>query len=422
MEKSTLQIQARNSFEGEFNLPGDKSITHRAVMFNSGAEGEALITNALMGEDCLSTCQCMRALGAEIQVDGKTLRVKGTPRFRRGTKLNCGNSGTTIRLLTGFVAGKNVEATLYGDESLSCRPMKRVAEPLALLGADVRTTDGHAPVTVMPKHLQGAAIDLKIASAQVKSALLLAGVSADGATTVTEPVKSRDHTERMLAAMGAKIAVNGNAVTVEKSALCAVDVCVPTDISSAAYFMALGALKGQTLCKNVGINPTRTGILTAFDRLGVQYSLHNRRISGGEETADILVKKSEMRAISLAEEDIPAMIDELPLVALLCAFADGESYITGAKELRVKESDRIRTTAQLIRNLGGDCEEIEDGFIIRGREKLIGGDVDSYLDHRIAMTAAVGMIASEKGGNVLRPECCAISFPDFFDKLGVKSY
>ena len=416
------KVQSREYFEGEFLLPGDKSITHRAIMLNGGADGEATITNALMGEDCVSTCQCMRALGAQIDVEGTTLRVKGTPHFRRGVRLNCGNSGTTIRLLTGYVAGKGIDAELYGDASLSSRPMNRVAEPLGLLGADVQTTDGHAPVFVSPKALHGADIKTQIASAQVKSAILLAGISADGTTTVTEPVKSRDHTERMLSAMGAKISVDGNSVSVEKSELSAVDVCVPSDISSAAYFMALGALKGKTLCKNVGINPTRTGILTAFDRLGVQYSLLNRRISGGEETADILVEKSNMQGITLTGEVVPSMIDELPLVALLCAFANGESRITGAKELRVKESDRIRTTTELIKNLGGDCEELPDGFVIRGKKKLFGGDVDSYLDHRIAMTAAVGMIASENGGNIKDPECCAISFPDFFQNLGLKLY
>lgn len=184
--------------------------------------------------------------------------------------------------------------------------------------------------------------------------------------------------------------------------------------------MALGALKGKTFCKNVGINPTRTGILTAFDKLGVRYSLQNKRVSGGEETADILVEQSYMHAIDLTAKDVPSMIDELPLVALLCAFADGESRISGAKELRVKESDRIRTTAELINNIGGDCTETEDGFVIRGKKTLLGGNVDSYLDHRIAMTAAVGLIACEKGGSIARPECCAISFPDFFDKLGVK--
>ena len=407
------------NFEGEFELPGDKSITHRAIMFNSGTEGEATITNALIGEDCLSTCHCMRSLGSKIDVDDTTLRVIGTPYFHRGKELNCGNSGTTIRLLTGFLAGKGIDAKLYGDESLSARPMNRVAEPLALLGADIKTTDGHAPIYVAARELCGANVELQISSAQVKSAVLLAGVSASGETTVSEPVKSRDHTERMLAAMGADIQVNANSVTIKRSTLKAVDVCVPADISSAAYFMALGALKGKTLCKNVGINPTRTGILTAFDRLGVKYSLLNKRVSGGEETADVLVEKSPMQAIELTAKEVPSIIDELPLVALCCAFADGESRITGAKELRFKESDRIKTTAELIRAIGGDCEELPDGFIIRGKKKLLGGNVDSYLDHRIAMTAAVGLIASEKGGEIYRSECCAISFPDFFKKLGL---
>lgn len=413
------RIRPREYCSGEFTLPGDKSITHRAVMLNSGADGEAVITNALMGEDCLSTCRCMRALGARVETQEQTIIVKGTPQFESGKSLDCGNSGTTIRLLTGYVAGKGISAELYGDASLSTRPMGRVSKPLSLLGANVRTTDGHAPVYVSPACLSGADIRLDVASAQVKSAILLAGISADGETRVTEPVQSRDHTERMLAAMGADIRVDGNSVTVRKSALCATDVCVPSDISSAAYFMALGALKGKTLCKNVGVNPTRTGILTAFDRLGVQYALLNKRISGGEETADILVEKTAMRAINLTAEDIPAMIDELPLIALLCAFADGESRITGAKELRVKESDRIATTAALINNIGGDCQELEDGFVIRGKRTLRGGNVDSYLDHRIAMTAAVGLIASQNGGEIARPECCAISFPDFFEKLGV---
>ncbi len=414
-----LYIPSRGVFEGEFHLPGDKSITHRAVMLNAGAEGEGVITNALMGEDCLSTCDCMRTLGADIQIEGRTVCVKGAPDFRSGMRLNCGNSGTTMRLLTGYVAGKGIEAELCGDASLSSRPMKRVAEPLSLLGADVRTTDGHAPIFVKPSKLHGGRMDLLIASAQVKSAILLAGLSADGETIVSEPIKSRDHTERMLMAMGANLCVDDRKVSVRRSNLRAVDVCVPADISSAAYFMALGALKGKTLCKSVGINPTRTGILMAFDKLGVKYSLLNKRISGGEEIADILVEKSNLQAISLTEKDVPSMIDELPLVALLCSFADGESRITGAKELRVKESDRIRTTCELIKNLGGECEELPDGFVISGKKKLRGGDCESYLDHRIAMTAAVGMIASENGGNISHPECCAISFPDFFKKLGV---
>lgn len=413
-------IPSRQYFEGEFDLPGDKSITHRAVMFNGGANGKAVITNALVGEDCLSTCRCLRALGADVTVDGTTIYVQGVSRFRNGTVLDCGNSGTTIRLLTGLLSGKGVEATLVGDESLSLRPMKRVSEPLSVLGANVQTTDGHAPVKVYPQKLVGGEVALRISSAQVKSAILLAGLSAEGKTVVSEPVKSRDHTERMLSAMGANITVDGNTVTVEKSELHAIDVRVPADISSASYFMALGALLGKTLCKNVGINPTRTGILKAFDRLGIRYTLCNQQTSGGEETADILVEKSPLKAITITAEDVPAMVDELPLIALLCAFADGESRITGAKELRVKESDRIRTTAEMINRLGGDCQELEDGFIIRGKKRLKGGTIDSYLDHRIAMSGAVGLLASEDGGAILQPHCCAISFPDFYKKLGIE--
>lgn len=310
-------IKPRDTFEGEFQLPGDKSITHRAIMFNAGAEGEAVITNALTGEDCLSTGACMTALGASVKREGTTFYVKGVDKFLDGKTLYCGNSGTTIRLLTGFLAGKGISATLTGDDSLSSRPMKRVSEPLALLGASVQTTDGHAPLYVKAKTLIGRDISLNVSSAQVKSALLLAGLSAEGETVVTEPVKSRDHTERMLTAMGANICVDGNTVRVKKSALKSVDVCVPADISSASYFMALGALKGKTICKNVGVNPTRTGILRAFDKLGVKYSLENKRVSGGEETADILVEKSPMQAIVLTEEELPSMIDELPLIALL---------------------------------------------------------------------------------------------------------
>ncbi len=413
------RIQPCSHFEGEFMLPGDKSITHRAVMFNSGAEGKAVITNALIGEDCLSTCACMQALGADIQIDGTTITVVGTPNFKDNQSLNCGNSGTTIRLLSGFLAGKGITATLFGDESLSARPMERVAKPLTELGANVQTTNGHAPITIFPSALQGTTLPLKVSSAQVKSAILLAGLSAGGETTVIEPVQSRDHTERMLKAMGADIQANGNAITIQRSKLKAINVCVPTDISSAAYFMALGALKGKTLCKNVGINPTRTGILTVFNRMGVKYSLLNRRVSGGEEIADILTEKSQLKAIEITKKDVPSMVDELPLVALLCAYAEGESRIVGAEELRVKESDRIKTTAELINNIGGDCKELPDGFAIRGKKTLRGGNVDSYLDHRIAMTASIGLMASEQGGSVLHPECCAISFPDFFAQLGV---
>jgi 3-phosphoshikimate 1-carboxyvinyltransferase len=413
------RIAPKAYFTGEYQFPGDKSITHRAIILNSCADGFSIVKNASLGKDCLSTCYVMQELGAKIERDGTTLKIIGTSAFLDGKRLDCGNSATTLRLLTGLLAGKGINAELYGDSSLSLRPMERVSNPLRFLGANVKTTNGQAPVFVAPALLKGDKIALDIPSAQVKSALLLAGLNAEGKTAVIEPRKSRDHTERMLKAMGAKISVDGNAVMVEKSRLNAIGVDVPADISSAAYFMALGALKGQVLCKNVGVNPTRTGILTAFDRLGVTYTLFNKKEMCGEEVADIFVEKSKLRAITLGADDVPSMIDELPLIALLCAFADGESRITGAGELKVKESDRILATAQLINGLGGDCTPTDDGFIIRGKKSLKGGDIDSRFDHRIAMTGAVGLIASENGGSISHPECCEISFPDFYEKLGV---
>lgn len=411
-----MNIAPRREFYGTFDIPGDKSITHRAVMFNAAAEGEALISNALLGEDCLSTAACMRALGAQADVQGTQVRVRGVPRFR-DAECFCGNSGTTMRLLTGLAAGRGVSVRLTGDDSLSQRPMERVAQPLRLLGASVETTGGCAPVLVRPARLTGREVHTQVASAQVKSALLLAALGAEGETVVVEPLKTRDHTERMLAAMGADIRASGTRVAVRGGPLRAVDVEVPGDISSAAYFMALGALRGETVCRNVGVNPTRTGILSAFDKMGVKYSLENVRTVCGEPVADIRVKKSELRAISLKKEDMPALIDELPVLALMLAFADGESVIAGAEELKVKESDRIRTTAEMINALGGDCTPTQDGFVIRGRESLRGGAVRSHEDHRIAMSGAVGLIASGYGGSIEGAECVGISFPDFYKML-----
>ena len=411
-----MNIAPRREFYGTFDIPGDKSITHRAVMFNAAAEGEALISNALLGEDCLSTAACMRALGAQADVQGTQVRVRGVPRFR-DAECFCGNSGTTMRLLTGLAAGRGVSVRLTGDDSLSQRPMERVAQPLRLLGASVETTGGCAPVLVRPARLTGREVHTQVASAQVKSALLLAALGAEGETVVVEPLKTRDHTERMLAAMGADICASGTRVAVRGGPLRAVDVEVPGDISSAAYFMALGALRGETVCRNVGVNPTRTGILSAFDKMGVKYSLENGRTVCGEPVADIRVKKSELRAISLKREDMPALIDELPVLALMLAFADGESVIAGAEELKVKESDRIRTTAEMINALGGDCTPTQDGFVIRGRESLRGGAVRSHEDHRIAMSGAVGLIASGYGGSIEGAECVGISFPGFYKML-----
>ncbi len=411
-----MKILPRRTFCGEFQIPGDKSITHRAVMFNAAARGKAEITGALLGEDCLSTAACMRALGAKVEVKGGTVLVQGTETFR-DADLYCGNSGTTMRLLMGLAAGRGINARFTGDSSLSNRPMERVAAPLRLLGAEIATENGKPPVQVRAARLAGTYVKIPVASAQVKSAVLLAGLGAEGDTTVEEPIRSRDHTERMLAAMGADVRTVGNAVIVSPCTLRAQDVAVPADISSAAYFMALGALLGETLCKNVGVNPTRTGILQVFSQMNVQYSLENRRTVCGEPVADIRVKKSALKGVKLARGIVPSLIDELPLIAVLCAFAEGESVISGAEELRVKESDRIRTTAEMINGIGGDCTPLADGFAIRGRESLAGGNINSYKDHRIAMSGAVALTASKRGGEIADAECVDISFPGFYGML-----
>ena len=377
-----MKILPHRTFCGEFAIPGDKSITHRAIMFNAAARGRAEITGALLGEDCLSTAECMRALGARVEVRGGAVCVEGTEKFR-DARLYCGNSGTTMRLL----------------------------------GADITTENGKPPVTLRAAPLHGADVKISVASAQVKSAILLAGLGARGETSVEEPFRSRDHTERMLAAMGADVRVSGNTVRIAPCVLHAEDVTVPADISSAAYFMALGALLGETVCKNVGVNPTRTGILRAFSRMNVQYALENERTVCGEPVADIRVKKSALRALTLTREDIPSLVDELPLIAVLCAFAEGESVIRGAEELRVKESDRIETTVNMLNALGGDCKTLPDGFVINGKKSLRGGIVDACVDHRIAMSGAVALTASEEGGEIIGAECVNISFPQFYSML-----
>ena len=413
-----MRIRPKQNIAGEYLLPGDKSITHRAIMFNAAAEGEAVVTGGLLGEDCLSTARCMRALGADVRAEDGVIFVRGVAEFHDAL-CDCGNSGTSMRLLTGLIAGRGCDAVLTGDSSLSSRPMERVAAPLRLLGADIATENGHAPVRVRGTALRGTRVETKVASAQVKSAVILAALGAEGETVIAEPLKTRDHTERMLAAMGADIRADGETVTVRGGkTLFSRDVTVPGDISSAAYFMALGALCGETLSKNVGINPTRTGILTVLREMGADVTLENERTVCGEPVADIRVRKSALRAVRLGREIMPSLIDELPVIAVLCAYADGESVIAGAEELRVKESDRIRTTAAMLSAVGGDCTEMPDGFVIRGKKTLRGGTVRSCLDHRIAMSGAVALTASETGGEIEDAACVNISFPGFYAMLG----
>ena len=413
-----MKIAPAKTYNYICRFAGDKSITHRAVMFNTIAKGGAVVKNALLSADCLDTIACMRALGAEIDVIGTTVVVKSPIRpVNTQTPLYTGNSGTTTRLLTGLLVGQKINAVLSGDQSLNSRPMARVANPLKQMGADIRLTDGKAPITVVSSDLHGIDYEMPVASAQVKSAILLAALGAEGRTVVREKTVSRDHTERMLTAMGADITVQGKDICMQKSCLTAVDVDVPSDISSCAYFMALGALLGSVTCLSVGVNPTRTGILNVLRRMGAHVTVSPLPDQGNEPVADVTVNQSILSAVTVTAEEIPALVDEIPVIAVLCCFATGTSYIRGAEELRVKESDRIRATVAMIRALGGKAEELPDGMVIEGTGGLIGGVVQSMGDHRIAMSGAVALLASRRGGEIVDAECVDISFPDFYQKL-----
>lgn len=394
----------------------DKSITHRAVMLNAAARGSATVTNALMGDDCRSTIACMQKLGAKITVEGDVVHIEGAEHFC-SADLDVGNSGTTIRLLSGLLCARKGTYTLTGDESIRRRPMKRIIEPLTAMGAHIFGEGNTAPLLIGGRSLHAINYTMPIASAQVKSAIVLAALGADGETCVTEPLASRDHTERMLTAMGANIRCEGNNIFVARSALSATDVSVPGDISSAAYPLVLAAvLGGEVTVRRVGVNPTRTGILDVFKAAGVDYRLTECGSEGGEPIADItVVGGGSIKPFGIDGGMIPSLIDEIPVLAVLAAFADGECVISGAQELKVKESDRIATTVNMLLAFGADARETDDGMMIRGRGGLKGGcDLQTYGDHRIAMSAAVAAAASDRGAIIRGSECADISYPDFY--------
>lgn len=409
-------IRSVKNFRKITTTAPDKSITHRAVMFNAAADGEATVTNALLGGDCRSTIECMRRLGASVTVEGSTVYVRGTSVFK-DAELDAGNSGTTTRLLTGLLAGKGITASIDGDESLRSRPMRRVTDPLALMGADVRATDGKAPVYIRPARLRGIDYTLPVASAQLKSALLLAGLNADGVTRITEPVLSRDHTELMLKAMGADIKTDGLTVSIKRGALKNIDVRVPGDISSAAFLFAAAAVTGGevTVC-DVGLNPTRTGVIEVLKTMGAFVDVKNYRHEV-EPRGDVTVTADVLKPFFISASDVPSLIDELPLLAVVACFAKGDSEVRGAAELRVKESDRIKTTAETVRALGGKITELPDGFVIHGEGGLIGGKVHSHGDHRIAMSAAIGGLGSREGCEIEGADSAAVSYPSFWEDI-----
>lgn len=422
----SLTITKANALQGEVKIPGDKSISHRAVMFSSIAKGTTHISNFLTGADCLSTISCFRRLGVTIKQDGTNVTVEGrgmhglTPESDP-VQLDTGNSGTTTRILSGLLAAQPFTSILSGDASVNKRPMKRVMEPLSQMGAKIESVNGNgcAPLRITGSPLHGITYHSPVASAQVKSAILLAGLYADGTTTVVEPAKSRDHTERMLRAFGAKVETKGKEATIYPAEeLHASDVVVPGDISSAAYFIAAGLLVpgSRLVLKNVGINPTRDGILRVAKAMGGQVEECNV-VDAAEPYCDLVVSASSLHGVTIGGDLIPTLIDELPVIAVMAAMAEGETVIKDAAELKVKESDRIQTMTEGLKTMGCDVTPTEDGMIIRGGKPLHGGLIHTYDDHRVAMSFAVaGLVAN--GETVLDDEkCVRISYPDFFQDL-----
>jgi 3-phosphoshikimate 1-carboxyvinyltransferase len=416
-------IKPAKTVKGEITPPGDKSISHRAVMLGALAEGETRITNFLNGEDCIATVNCFKKLGIEIQNSGLTVTVKGKGLYglkESGSLLYTANSGTTTRLLSGILAGQNFESVIDGDESIKKRPMNRIIAPLQNMGAQITSNNGCCPLKIKGGKLKGIDYQMPVASAQVKSCLLLAGLYADGSTVIREKVKSRDHTEIMLKAFGAEISTDQNSATVKKSILKARDIDVPGDISSAAFFIVLALISkgGELLIKNVGVNPTRTGIIDVLLNMGGHIELINKRGAGDcEPVADIYVKASRLKGTVIGGEIIPRLIDEIPVLAAAAAYAEGVTVISGAEELKYKETNRIKTIAEEISKCGARFAETQDGLIIEGTDNIKGAEYDARGDHRIAMAAAVAA-AFARGESVIKSSAsAAVSYPTFFEDL-----
>jgi 3-phosphoshikimate 1-carboxyvinyltransferase len=437
-----MKMKKRNPLKGSLSVPGDKSISHRAVMFGALAEGKTEVKNFLQGADCLSTIRCFRQLGIQIDNDPTQNRVtvygKGLHGLSKPSDiLDVGNSGTTMRLISGILCGQTFSSVLTGDDSIRRRPMGRILTPLQQMGADIHSeakngcaplvinsggsTESGLPITVTGhKRLSGIHYNSPIASAQVKSCILLAGLYAEGASSVTEPYLSRNHTELMLAGFGAELKTENTTVTIlPEPRLKGLDITVPGDISSAAYFIAAGLLvpNSEILIKNVGINPTRDGILKVCRQMGADITLQNISTHGGEPVADILVRHSELHGIAIGGSIIPTLIDEIPVIAVLACFAQGQTVIRDASELKVKESNRIDTMVHNLSQLGAEIRATEDGMVIEGGKPLHGGVIDSKADHRIAMSFAVADLMTEGPVTILQPECVDISYPGFYADL-----
>ena len=419
-----MEIQKQTNLKGTLTVPGDKSISHRAVMFGSLARGTTRISHFLEGADCLSTISCFRKMGIEIDRNKDEILVhgRGLHGLTAPTEiLDVGNSGTTTRLISGILAGQTFTSELDGDDSIRTRPMKRIMTPLASMGADItsRLDNGCAPLIIHGRPLHAAHYDSPVASAQVKSCVLLAGMYADGITSVTEPFLSRNHTEIMLNYFGAEITSEGTTASIRpEPVLEGRDIQVPGDISSAAYFIAAGLLTpgSEILLKNVGINPTRAGIIKVCMDMGADITLLNESTEG-EPTADLLIRTSSLKGTTIEGSIIPTLIDEIPMIAVMAAFAEGTTIIRDAQELKVKESDRIAVMVDNLRRMGADIEGTDDGMIIHGGRPLHGAVIDSHLDHRIAMSFAVAGTICDGTVEILNGECVNISYPEFYHDL-----
>ena len=418
MQKIILKSQ--KGLKGSVTIPSDKSISHRAIMFTSLAKGKSIIKNFSKGQDPLSSLKVCKALGIDAEFSNEELIVKSKGILSAPqTHLDCGNSGTTMRLMSGILAGQNFNSTLIGDESLSKRPMKRVIEPLSLMGAKIESNEFKAPLKIYGQNLKPINYFSKLASAQVKSCILLAGMNIDGQTSFTEPYVSRNHTETMLKYMGANISVNNTTVTIEKSDLEPKTIEICGDISSAAYFIVAGLIvpNSKIILKNVGLNPTRTGILEVAEKMDGNVEILDKKNISGEDIGDIQISYSDLKACTIEGEIIPRLIDELPVIAVLATQAKGTTIIKDAQDLRNKESDRIKAVVTELKKIGADIEETPDGFIINGKTNLKGNtEVETYHDHRLAMSLYVAGLICDKPITINGFQWVDISFPEF-DKL-----
>ncbi|WP_419742047.1 3-phosphoshikimate 1-carboxyvinyltransferase [Paraclostridium dentum] len=413
--------------KGTVELIGDKSISHRAIMFSSIAKGTTRIKNFLMGQDCLSTIDCFRKMGVNIDINDNEVIVKGVG--LRGLKkpneiLNVGNSGTTIRLMMGILAGNEFESTVIGDESIGKRPMKRVTDPLRLMGCSIKGNDdaNFTPITIYGGNLNGIEYKMPVASAQVKSSIILASLYADSSSTIIEKSKSRNHTEIMLKSFGADIKSNDLKIDVQpvRELFSVGNINVAGDISSAAFIIAAASIVegSEVLIKNVGLNETRTGIIDVLEAMNGNFEIIDKRVESGEVVGDLIVRYSDkLIGTTIDSNLIPRLIDEIPVIAILATQANGTTVIKDAKELKVKESNRIKAVVENLKNMGAEIEELEDGMVIKGKTKLKGANIKTFNDHRIAMAFSVASLISEGKLNLDNTACIDISFPGYFDLI-----